>query len=110
MDDDAGDRLVMPAFQQRDGALSNYVSGLMHCVGFMRPRMLGDGKEARKVRRILFEQKVDPNTGTVYFAKDQFNSLVPWMDDTTVPEIMSRIDGIEETTTRAPAARRTRRS
>jgi hypothetical protein len=108
MDDDAGDRLVLPAFQQRDGALSNFVSGLMHCVGFMRPRMVGVGADARKVRRILFEQKVDPKTGTVYFAKDQFNTLIPWMDDTTMPEIMDRIDASEDTTIKAPATRRAR--
>jgi hypothetical protein len=104
MDDDEGDKRVMPSFQKRDGELSNFVSGLMHCVGFMRPRTV----EGKEVRRILFEQKTDPKTGTVYFAKDQFNALVPWMDDTTIPKITSLINGSEPTS--APAPRRARRS
>lgn len=108
MDDDSGDRRVMPSFQKRDGELSNYVAGLMHCVGFMRPRTLGKGDEARKVRRILFEQMTDPNTETVYFAKDQFNALNPWVDDVTIPDLIARIDG--DNKTRTPAQRRARRS
>lgn len=98
MDDDAGDRLVLPSFQQRDGALSNYVSGLMHCVGFMRPRMVkfkGE-KEKTKVRRILWQQSVDPETGTIYFAKDQFDALGKYTDDTNMQEIMELIEGSED--------------
>lgn len=107
MDDDEGDRLVMPAFQKRDGGLSNYVSGLMHCVGFMRPRTINKGKEdQRKVRRILWEQMVDPKSDTIYFAKDQFNALVPWTDDITIPGIMERIKGEPA----APNGRRKRKS
>lgn len=112
MDDDAGDRRVMPSFQKKDGELSNYVSGLMHCVGFMRPRMVDKNKEtARKVRRILWEEMVDPTSDTTYFAKDQFTALGTWMDDTNVPEIMARIDTEpEETPPARPAAKRARRS
>ena len=112
MDDDAGDRRVMPSFQKKDGELSNYVSGLMHCVGFMRPRIINKGKEdQRKVRRILWEEMVDPNTDTTYFAKDQFSALGTWMDDTNVPEILARIDSEpEETPPARPAAKRGRRS
>lgn len=111
MDDDAGDRMVMPAFQKKGGELANYVSGLMHAVGFMRPRTINKGKpDQRKVRRILFEQMTDPTTDTVYFAKDQFNQLVPWMDDTTVPEIIARIDAEQVAAPRKPASRRAQRS
>lgn len=112
MDDDSGDRRVMPSFQKRDGELSNYISGLMHVVGFMRPRTVNKGQEnEREVRRILFKQMTDPTTDTVYFAKDQFNALVPWLDDVTIPDIIARIDSDNEPTpTRAPAQRRARRS
>jgi hypothetical protein len=98
MDDDAGDRLVLPSFQQKDGALSNYVSGLMHCVGFMRKRSVKDKEtgKRREVRRILWQQSVDPETDTIYFAKDQFNSLGRYTDDTNMHEIMALIEGAEE--------------
>lgn len=111
MDDDSGDRRVMPSFQKRDGELSNYISGLMHCVGFMRPRTVNKGKEdERKVRRILFEQMTDPTTDTVYFAKDQFNALTPWQDDVTVPDLIGLIDADTEKPSpkRTPAQRRAR--
>lgn len=95
MDDDAGDRLVVPSFQQRDGALSNYVSGLMHCVGFMRKRSVKDKEtgKRREVRRILWQQSVDPETGTIYFAKDQLHALGRYTDDTNMIELMDYIEG-----------------
>lgn len=98
MDDDAGDRLVLPAFQQRDGALSNFVSGLMHCVGFMRKRIKKNGAKRTEVRRILWQQAVDPETDTIYFAKDQFHAFGRYTDDTHMFELMGMIDpeGTEE--------------
>lgn len=109
MDDDSGDRRVMPSFQKRDGELSNYISGLMHCVGFMRPRTVNKGtEEAREVRRILFKQMTDPTTDTVYFAKDQFNTLVPYVDDVTVADLITRIDGDSPKPAKRAAQRRAR--
>lgn len=109
LDDDSGDRLVLPAFQQREGALSNYVSGLMHVVGFMRKRAVKNPKnpeQTREVRRILFQQRVDPNTGTIYFAKDQFNALPRSLDDTNMQTILGYIQGEEKP---APRTKRTAR-
>ncbi len=97
-DDDAGDRLVAPAFQQKDGALSNYVSGLMHSVGFMRKRTVKD-KETKKlheVRRVLWQQYSDPDTGTIYFAKDQFDAFGRWTDDPNIIDLLELIEGSEE--------------
>lgn len=97
MDDDEGDRLVMPQFQKKDGALSNFVSGLMHCVGFMRKRVITDKKtkEKSEVRRILWQQRVDPQTGTVYFAKDQFDALGRQTDDATIIDLLEYIEDSE---------------
>jgi len=97
MDNDEGDRQVMPAFQKKDGELSNYVSGLMHVVGFMRPRMVAgaEGEPKRKVRRILFSEAVDPKSDTHYFAKDQFNRLPRVLDDTNMQEVMKIIESDE---------------
>lgn len=115
-DDDSGDRLVVPSFQQRDGALSNYVSGLMHCVGFMRPRWVDSSGRpvsvdkrppgSKQVRRILWQQTTDPNTGTIYFAKDQFDVLGRTMDDTNMQEIMKKIEPEMQEQKVTPRARR----
>jgi hypothetical protein len=92
MDDDAGDRLVLPAFQQKDGQLSNFVSGLMHGVGFMRPHIKKVGDEKTQVRRIRWQQYVDPDTDTIYFAKDQFAAFGRFKDDTNIPALMQLVD------------------
>lgn len=94
MDDDEGDMRVMPEFQKKGGGLSNYISGLMHSVGFMRPRVLKDKKtkETKEVRRILWKQSVDPKTDTIYFAKDQFNAFGRWTDDTNMIDLMAMIE------------------
>jgi len=97
MDDDAGDTRVMPEFQKKGGGLSNYVSGLMHAVGFMRKRSIKNKEsgDTREVRRILWQQSVDPKSGTVYFAKDQFDAFGRYTDDTNIFELMSMIDDSE---------------
>lgn len=98
MDDDSGNVRVLPEFQKKGGGLSNYVSGLMHAVGYMRKRsvkMKGTEK-TREVRRILWQQAVDPNSGTVYFAKDQFDALGRYTDDTNMFELMALIEKTKE--------------
>lgn len=96
MDDDAGDRLVLPEFQKKGGGLSNYISGLMHAVGFMRKRSKKVNGKPTEVRRILWQQSVDPESGTIYFAKDQFDAFGRYTDDTNMFELMSLIDSEEE--------------
>ena len=97
-DDDAGDRLVLPAYQGKGTEQSNFVSGMMHSVGFMRPRMVKKkGKKDKvQVRRILWQQKVDPESGTIYFAKDQFNAFGRYTDDIDIPGLMALIADSEE--------------
>lgn len=102
MDDDEGDRVVLPAFQKKEGELSNYICGLFHVVGFLRKVRVDKGK--REVRRVLFHERVDPKSGTRYFAKDQYNVLPKWMDDPSMTDIVRPI-GIEE----VPPRRRVRR-
>lgn len=88
--DDDGNRIVMPAFQQQDGALSNFVCGMMHVVGYMKK--VRSKKEKRLTRRILFNERIDPESGTRYVAKDQFDVLPRMMTDTDIPAITKRID------------------
>lgn len=93
MDDDEGDTRVMPEFQKQGGGLSNYISGLMHAVGFMRKRSVRvkGTEKTREVRRILWQQSVDPKSGTIYFAKDQFDAFGRYTDDTNMFELMGMI-------------------
>ncbi|MGH7774446.1 MAG: AAA family ATPase [Candidatus Binatia bacterium] len=93
--DDDGNRIVMPSFQQSDGALSNFVCGMMHVVGHMKK--VRNKKEKRLTRRILFSERIDPDSGTRYVAKDQFDVLPRIMTDTSMPEIMKHIGKNEET-------------
>jgi hypothetical protein len=73
---DEGERLVYPSIQGKGTEVSNYVSGLMHVVGYMATRVVRKkGAEARQQRRILFQHYYDGDTDTRYFAKDQFTAL-----------------------------------
>lgn len=92
MDDDSGDRLVLPNFQQKEGVLSNFVSGLMHAVGFMRPAVKTVDEKKVQVRRIRWQQYVDPETDTIYFAKDQFNAFGRFKDNTNMIDLMDLVD------------------
>lgn len=87
-----GETLVYPSFQGKGYEISNYISGLMHVVGYMSMRINKDDEE---VRRILWRHTMDPTTDTRYFAKDQFNRLPRFTDDLTMPQILSIIDGTE---------------
>jgi len=99
LEDDDGERVVYPWIQGKGYEVSNYIAGLMHAVGYMAPRLRKTPTgETEQVRRILWQGTVDPKTDTRYFAKDQFDRLGKFMDDTSMPEILDLI-GIE-----APAA------
>lgn len=120
----SGDMVVYPAIQGKGYEISNYVAGLMHCVGFMSPVIVGKGDEARQARRILWQQ-YRSDDGTLYFAKDQFDALGRWTDDLTMPQLLELIDNAdagqsrqavaaeapaEDTTRRRPPARKAARA
>lgn len=90
MEDDDGNRIVLPAFQKKEGELSNYICGLMHVVGYLKKTR---NREKELVRRLILNERIDKNTGTRYVAKDHFNVLPPYMDNTNMPEIVSYIEG-----------------
>jgi hypothetical protein len=97
-----GEQLVYPAIQGKGYEISSYVCGLMHAVGFMRPRIKQTEDGPKEVRRILWQNTIDPNTDTNYFAKDQFNALGRFTDDLTMAEICAIIDSGKQN--EAPAA------
>lgn len=79
---ESGETLVYPSIQGKGYEISNYISGMMHVVGYMGIRIqkpVGRG-EARQVRRVLWQHYMDQENDTRYFAKDQFDSLGLYSD------------------------------
>lgn len=71
-----GETLVYPSIQGKGYEVSNYIAGLMHGVWYMKTALVEDDEGSPvQVRRLLFQHYVDPENGTRYFAKDQFNAL-----------------------------------
>jgi hypothetical protein len=106
-----GDLMTWPAIQGKGWEVANYICGLMHVVGYMEPRIKrgAKGEQPTQVRRILWRHYVDPETETRYFAKDQFDSLGLFTDDTAMPEILSQIDGITPAGATITATKKTTR-
>lgn len=100
-DKTTGEQLVYPAIQGKGIEVSQYISGLMHAVGFMSPRVKQTDDGPVQVRRTLWQTVRDPNTETTFFAKDQFNALGTFTDDLRMPEILKLIDDSDP---EAPAA------
>lgn len=98
---DEGETLVYPAIQGKGYEVSNYVSGMMHAVGYMSIRVNTNGDQ---VRRVLWRHYYDKNLETRYFAKDQSNMLPLFTDDLSMKEIIDIMNGKEIPPTR-PAAK-----
>lgn len=89
---DDGEQLVYPAIQGKGYEVSNYISGLMHCVGYMSNRIVERKTGPEQVRRILWQQYRDPKTETTYFAKDQMDAFGLYTDDATMPDLLAMIE------------------
>lgn len=70
-----GETVVYPGIQGKGYEISNYISGLMHVVGYMAIRVAPDGEDWKQVRRILWQHYYDKENETRYFAKDQSDML-----------------------------------
>lgn len=100
-EDENGETLVYPGIQGKGYEVSNYIAGLMHGVWYMSTRVVESGGEARQVRRLLFQQYVDPKNETRYFAKDQTNTLGLWAtvrdpdnpDGVMMPDLIALMNG-----------------
>lgn len=88
---------IIPSFQQREGALSQYVSGLMHVVGHTR-RVKFKNQEGETGERGAWRVQFEPRIATIddeeytFFGKDQFNALGKFLDNTSIPAISALID------------------
>lgn len=108
--DDDGERLVLPGIQGKGTEVSNYVSGLMHVVGYMRPCMIKEGRQkGEQVRRMIFQTAIDPETDTTYFAKDQYDALPTYLDNPSMPDILSYIEPVAKGSGKKPVQKTTRR-
>jgi hypothetical protein len=83
-------------------AVCNYVMALMNMVGYLAVRSVKEGRNSIEVHRILWRAWHDEDNDVFYHAKDQFNALGRYTDDTTMPELISMING--------PTTNRRRRS
>jgi Cdc6-like AAA superfamily ATPase len=91
-ENDEGERVVYPSIQGKGYEVSNYICGLMHSVGYMSTRVKKTTEGAVQIRRTLWKHTRDDNTETTYFAKDQFDAMVPFTDDKTMAELVAMID------------------
>lgn len=88
---DSGEQLVYPSIQGKGYEVSNYISGLMHAVGYME--VVPGKAKGSNVRRILWQRYHSEAKDTTYFAKDQFNALGLYTDDLKMDQILKIIDG-----------------
>jgi hypothetical protein len=98
-----GELRVYPGIQGKDGEVSNYVSGLLHIVGYMGTRLDSNGDPER---RILWQEYLDPKTDVRYVAKEQFGGVMgPWstVRDPDHPKGITMSDVVERCGIGAPA-------
>lgn len=110
---EGGETLVYPGIQGKGYEISNYISGLMHVVGYMAPRVVQHGKEWRQERRVLWQHYFDQENDTRYFAKDQSGRLPRFStirdpenpDGVTMADIVATFNGTNTSTKKARAKR-----
>lgn len=96
-EDREGDPWVKPAFQGKEGEVSDYIAGQFHVVGFIKPATIKEKVEGeekpktKQVTRILWNAYKDPKTDITYFAKDQFGVLGRTSTDTNMTEIIEKV-------------------
>jgi hypothetical protein len=95
---DGGELLVFPGIQGKVTETANSISGLMDFTGYLEARRLRvrDSDETRLVRRLHFEtpERKNKNEEDVrYIVGDKFNCLGPYIDNPTMPKILSKING-----------------
>jgi hypothetical protein len=81
--------LVFPGFQGGVTDTANAIAGLMDVTGYMAVR---PGNRYRT----LFRRHTDKESGTQYWAGDKFGLLPPVMDNPTMAQIISILDGEEQ--------------
>lgn len=111
---ESGETLVYPGIQGKGYEISNYISGLMHMVGYMANRVVKDGDGHRQVRRVLWQHFTDAENDTRYFAKDQSGMLPRFVTirDPENPQGVTMADIVAQfnSTKEEPPAKKARKS
>lgn len=95
-----GELLVFPGFQGKVTETANAISGLMDATGYFEKRRIRsrDGNTTRINRRLWFEspEKRSRKEDEIrYICGDKFNCLGPYVDNPTMPKLITKIDGEE---------------
>lgn len=98
-DGDDGELIVYPGIQGKGGETANAISGLMDATGYMEAKRFRakDSDEARLVRRVWFETPARrrDEENVRYICGEKFGALGRYMDFPTVPDVLARINGEE---------------
>jgi Cdc6-like AAA superfamily ATPase len=103
-----GELRVYPGIQGKNGEVSDYISGLMHVVGYMSKRVPKTGaNKGKEVRRVFWQTVIDEENNTRYIAKDQFDALGRYGDDLTMEQVIKACGiGMPAAATVRPTRRR----
>lgn len=87
------DKYIFPGIQGKETEVAQTVVGLMDACGYLEAKTLVSKKtgKVRHVRRLHFGQPDNPDVR--YLVGDKFNCLGQYIDNPTMPEILSRIEG-----------------
>lgn len=85
------DRFIFPGIQGKEMEVAQTVVGLMDATGYLEEKTLKNKKtdKVRHVRRLHFGQPDDPDVR--YLVGDKFDRLGRFIDNPTMPDILSRI-------------------
>lgn len=98
---DDAELLVFPGFQGKVTEVANAISGLMDATGYMEARRIRNNKtnEVRTVRRLWFDsptgRKRTDEQEVRYIVGDKFQALGEKIENPTMPQLVSMIDGEE---------------
>lgn len=95
-DTDGGELLVFPGIQGKVTETANAISGLMDATGYFESRRIRNPRtnRSRVKRRLWFEspERRSKKEDVRYICGDKFNCLGPYIDNPTIPDIMSKIN------------------
>lgn len=88
------DTYIFPGIQGKDMEVAQTVVGLMDATGYLQVRQKKTKRgKPEQYRRIWWDQSVKPEVQ--FLVGDKFNCLGSYMDNPTMPDILTKIDGGE---------------
>ena len=95
------DLLVYPGIQGKVADTASAIVGLMDATGYLqvkRVRSRQDPNKSRLIRRLHFETPDMGKDGddVQYLVGDKFDCLGPYVDNATIPKLLAKIEGTED--------------